>query len=107
MPIFALLSYIVRFIKAGLRREAQWSDILLLIPFSFLGIAIAVWLLVNIPAEVLTLAQGLFVVLYAIYSLLPQQNKTGSRYWAIPAGTRSKLLLSINLRVLAFRLWGS
>ena len=88
VPIFALLSYTGTIYQSyRLRREAQWSDILPLIPFSLLGIAIAVWLLVNIQAEVLTLALGLFVVLYAIYSLLPQQNKTGSRVWAIPAGT--------------------
>jgi uncharacterized membrane protein YfcA len=87
VPVFALLSYTGTIYQSySLRREAQWQDILPLIPFSFLGIAIAVWLLVNIPSEVLTLALGLFVMLYAIYSLLPQQDKTGSRYWAIPAG---------------------
>ncbi|MCK4866128.1 MAG: sulfite exporter TauE/SafE family protein [Gammaproteobacteria bacterium] len=87
VPIFALLSYTGTIYQSYiLRREAQWADILPLIPFSFLGIAIAVWLLMNIQAELLTLALGLFVVLYAIYSLLPQQDKTGSRYWAIPAG---------------------
>ena len=88
VPIFALLSYTGTIFQSyRLRREAQWSDILPLIPFSFLGIAIAVWLLVNVQAEVLTLALGLFVVLYAIYSLLPHQIKIGTRYWAIPAGT--------------------
>lgn len=88
VPIFALLSYTGTIYQSyTLRREAQWQDILPLIPFSFLGIAVALWLLVNLPAEVLTLALGSFVVLYAIYSLLPHQDKTGSRYWAIPAGT--------------------
>lgn len=88
VPIFGLLSYTGTIFQSyRLRREAQWRDILPLIPFSFLGIAIAVWLLVNIQAEVLTLALGVFVVLYAIYSLLPHQHKFGSRLWAIPAGT--------------------
>jgi uncharacterized protein len=87
VPIFALLSYTGTIYQSySLRRAAQWPDILPLIPFSFLGIAIAVWLLVNVQAEVLTLGLGLFVVLYAIYSLLPLRDKTGSRYWAIPAG---------------------
>ena len=88
VPIFALLSYTGTLYQSySLRREAQWQDILPLIPFSLFGIAIAVWLLMNIQAEVLTLTLGLFVVFYAIYSLLPHQDKTGSRYWAIPAGT--------------------
>ena len=87
VPIFALLGYTGTLYQSYcLRREARWPDILPLIPFTFLGIAIAVWLLVNIRAEVLTLALGVFVVLYAMYSLLPVQGKTGSRYWAIPAG---------------------
>ena len=88
VPIFGLLSYTGTIFQSyRLRREAQWRDILPLIPFSFIGIAIAVWLLVNIQAELLTLALGVFVVLYAIYSLLPHQHKFGSRLWAIPAGT--------------------
>ncbi len=87
VPIFGLLSYTGTIYQSyRLRREAQWRDIFPLIPFSFLGIAIAVWLLINIQAEILTLALGLFVVLYAIYSLLPHQDKAGSRYWAILAG---------------------
>ena len=88
VPIFGLLSYSGTIYQSyRLRHEAQWRDILPLIPFSLLGIAIAVWLLVNIQAEVLTLGLGLFVVLYAIYSLLPHQHQSGSRLWAIPAGT--------------------
>ena len=87
VPIFGLLSYTGTIYQSyRLRHEAQWRDVLPLIPFSLLGIAVAVWLLVNVQAEVLTLALGLFVVLYAIYSLLPRHEKTGSRYWAIPAG---------------------
>ena len=87
VPIFGLLSYTGTIYQSyRLRHEAQWRDVLPLIPFSLLGIAVAVWLLVNVQAEVLTLALGLFVVLYAIYSLLPKQEQTGSRYWAIPAG---------------------
>lgn len=87
VPIFGLLSYTGTLYQSfTLRNEAQWRDVWPLIPFSFLGIAIAVWLLMNIQAELLTLALGLFVLLYAIYSLLPHQDKTGSRFWAIPAG---------------------
>ena len=88
VPIIALVSYTGTIIQSyKLRHEAQWRDIWPLIPFSLLGIAIAVWLLVNIKAEVLTLALGIFVVFYAIYSLLQHNYKFGSRYWAIPAGT--------------------
>lgn len=88
VPVFALLSYSGTLYQSyRLRHETQWRDILPLIPFSFSGIAIAVWLLVNIQAEILTLALGVFVVLYAIYSLLPHQHQSGSRLWAIPAGT--------------------
>lgn len=87
VPVFSLLSYTGTVYQSySLRRETQWRDIFPLIPFSLLGIFIAVWLLVNVQAEILTLILGLFVMLYAIYSLFPQKEKTGSRRWAIPAG---------------------
>jgi uncharacterized membrane protein YfcA len=47
---------------------------------------LAVWLLVNINAKQLALAIELFVMGYALYSLLPTKSLTGPRLWAIPFG---------------------
>ena len=56
-----------------------------LIPFSLLGIFIAIWLLVNVDANKLVMALGVFVLLYSIYSLLPLPVHAGGRQWAIAA----------------------
>ena len=57
-----------------------------LIPFSLFGIAVAIWLLVNVDANKLVMALGVFVLLYSIYSLLPLPIHAGGRQWAIAAG---------------------
>jgi uncharacterized protein len=87
VPLFGLLSYAGTIIQSiSLRKQAAWKDILPLIPFSLMGISVALWLLINIRAETLTLFLGFFIVAYAIYSLLPDKKLSGGRKWAIVAG---------------------
>lgn len=87
VPVLGLLSYSGTIMQSfHLRKQVVWRDLLPLIPFSLTGIAIAVWLLVNIDANKLVLSLGVFVLLYSIYSLLPMSVHAGSRWWAIAAG---------------------
>lgn len=87
VPAVSLLSYGANLIQSfKLKQDSCWSDIWPLIPFCLLGVFLAVWLLVNVNAKQLTLAMGIFVMAYAVYSLLPIQKITGSRLWAIPFG---------------------
>lgn len=87
VPVLGLLSYGGTVMQSfHLRKQVSWSDMLPLIPFSLTGIAIAIWLLVNVDANNLIFALGVFVLLYSIYSILPYQVKAGSRRWAIVAG---------------------
>ena len=87
VPVLGLLSYGGTLTQSfQLRKQVVWRDMLPLIPFSLLGIAIAVWLLVNVDANSLVRALGVFVLLYSIYSLLPLSVHRGSRRWAIMAG---------------------
>lgn len=88
VPVLGLLSYSGTVMQSlSLKKHAQWRDIWPLIPFSLSGIIIALWLLVNINASTLTLALGVFIMLYAIYSLMPIKNITGGRKWAAVAGS--------------------
>ena len=49
VPILGLLSYSGTIMQSmQLRKQVSWRDMLPLLPFSIMGIAIAVWLLVNI-----------------------------------------------------------
>lgn len=87
VPVLGLLSYSGTIMQSmHLRKQVVWADLLPIIPFSFVGVAIAVWLLVNMDANRLITALGVFVVVYSIYSLLPLSVHTGSRKWAPVAG---------------------
>jgi uncharacterized membrane protein YfcA len=87
VPVLGILSYSGTVMQSiYLRKQVLWSDMLPIIPFSFIGIFIAVWLLVNVDANLLITALGVFVLLYSIYSLLPLPIHAGGRKWAIPAG---------------------
>ena len=87
VPVLGLLSYSGTIMQSiHLRKQVVWRDMLPLIPFSLLGIATAIWLLVNVDANSLVMALGVFVLLYSIYSLLPFPVHAGGRRWAIAAG---------------------
>lgn len=87
VPVLGLLSYSGTILQSiHLRKQVVWRDMLPLVPFSMLGIFIAIWLLVNLDANKLVMALGVFVLMYSVYSLLPLTIHAGSRKWAIVAG---------------------
>ena len=67
----------------AVRRE--WTR---LVPTIFLGTVTGVTLLVNLPRAAATLALGVFVLLFALYSLLrrPDEQRVVSAAWAWVAG---------------------
>jgi len=88
VPLLGLLSYSGTIMQSmHLRKQVSWRDMLPLLPFSIIGIAIAVWLLVNVSEYLLVRSLGVFVLLYSAYSLLPLPEPVGSRKWAIVAGS--------------------
>lgn len=87
VPALGLLSYIGTIIQSvSLRKHAVWRDILPLLPFSMLGIGVAIWLLVSVDANILAMSLGVFILLYSVYSLSSSTEPTGGRRWAIVAG---------------------
>jgi len=87
VPVLALLSYSGTVVQSvSFRKDVVWRDLLPLIPFSLAGITIALWLLVNVNVTILTFILGVFIFCYSIYSLIPRDIVTGSRWWAIIAG---------------------
>ena len=88
VPVLGLLSYSGTIMQSvQLRKQVVWKDLLPLMPFTLLGIFIAIWLLVNVDANVLVRSLGVFVLLYSVYSLLPLPDLSGSRKWAVVAGS--------------------
>ncbi len=88
VPVLGLLSYSGTVMQSiQLRKQVAWRDMLPLLPFSLLGIFIAIWLLINVDANNLVIALGVFIFLYSIYSLSPLPVHAGGRRWAIAAGS--------------------
>jgi len=70
------------------RRQADTRELLVLVPFTLVGLALGVTLLVKLPRDVTLLALGLFVCAYALYVMLGRRaEQRVSRRWAAPAGT--------------------
>jgi len=93
VPVLALVSYTGTVYQSfTYRRDVVWRDLWPLLPFSLAGITIALWLLVNADVTVLTLTLGIFIFCYAVYSLLPHEIKSGSRWWAVAAGSSAGLI---------------
>jgi len=87
VPVLGLLNYSGTLMQSfHLRKQVSWKDILPLIPFTLGGIAIAIWLLVNVDEKVLVRVLAGFVLCYSIYSLLPLPEFKGGRKWAIFSG---------------------
>ena len=60
-------------------REIAWHEQLVLIPFMVGGVAAGLWVLRAVSTSGLAKALGAFVILYAIYQMLPLPELRGSR----------------------------
>ena len=88
VPVIVLLDYLASS-SHGIRHSEriQWRDLLPLLPFSFVGVVVAIYLFSRVDAVLLSKGLGVFVILFAVYTLsglAPRHN--GGRLWAIPAG---------------------
>ena len=93
VPVLGLLSYTGTVYQSySYRHAVSWSNLLPLLPFSLLGIVLALWLLVNVERYILTFWLGVFIFCYSVYSLFMLSIKPGSRYWAILAGSFAGLV---------------
>ncbi len=93
VPVIVLLDYLAS-MSHGIRHfhHIQWRDLLPMIPFTLLGILFALFLLKQVEAGLLSDGLGIFIICYALYSLLPLPPLHGSRGWAAPLGTLAGLV---------------
>jgi uncharacterized protein len=75
------------------RKQADVRELLVLAPFTLVGLALGVTLLVRLPRDATLLALGIFVCAYALYVIFQRgpQRPLG-RTWAAPAGLLSGIL---------------
>ena len=75
------------------RKQADVRELLCLAPFTIIGLALGVTLLVSLPRKATLLALGAFVCGYALYTLLHRgPRRPLGRAWAAPAGLLSGVL---------------
>ncbi|TNF37414.1 MAG: sulfite exporter TauE/SafE family protein [Gammaproteobacteria bacterium] len=88
VPVVGLLDYIAATSHGfAHRKHINWKIILPLLPFTLIGIVAALYLFKTVDAHLLRKALGIFVLLFAAYTLFVNtQGLKGSRLWAIPAG---------------------
>jgi uncharacterized membrane protein YfcA len=93
VPIVVLLDYLAS-LSHGIKHfnHIQWRDMLPMLPFSFAGVLTALYLLNSLQPGLLTDALAVFILCYAVYSVLPFPVLKGSRLWAAPFGLLSGLI---------------
>ena len=87
VPVLASLDYVGSAAQSvhNVGRVA-WREILTLLPFSLVGVVLGIVFLRSAPTAVLSRSLGAFVVVYAIYRLLPTPPFPNSRFAAIVCG---------------------
>lgn len=88
VPLIVLLDYIASFTQGVSNRSAiRWKEILTLIPFSLVGVALALFVISQASMLLLTKALGVFIILFALYMLSGFTPKAdAARGWAAAAG---------------------
>src|SRR2546427_4597839 len=75
------------------RKQADVRELMVLAPFTIIGLALGVTLLVRLPRNATLLALGVFVCGYALYFMLHGGPwRPLGRVWAAPAGLASGVL---------------
>ena len=88
IPTMVLLDFIASVSHSIKHREvAQWKAIYPLLPFTVIGVLIALFIFKTVDTNLLVKSLGIFILLFALYSLFsPTPHRQGGTLWAVPAG---------------------
>jgi len=94
IPTMVLLDFIASVSHSIKHREvAQWKAIYPLLPFTVIGVLIALFIFKTVDTNLLVKSLGIFILLFALYSLFsPTPHRQGGTLWAIPAGVLGGLV---------------
>ena len=94
VPLIVLLDYLAS-LSQGIknRKDIRWLEIVSLIPFSLLGVLVAFFFLSRSNTLYLTKALGVFVILFAFFTLSGYSPKAKSaRTWGVIAGVSGGMI---------------
>lgn len=88
VPLVVTLDYSVSAGQCLKNREhIQWREIVPLLPFTLVGVGLALYLLKTVDPELLLRWLAVFILLFAVYNLFIKPSaRNFSRLWAMPAG---------------------
>ena len=87
VPLVVFLDYLGSASQGMNNRECiQWKEIWPLLPFSVIGVAISLYIMDSVKPEMLSVALGGFIILFAIYQLLPMKRGQARRVISVPSG---------------------
>jgi uncharacterized membrane protein YfcA len=88
IPMMVLLDFIASVSHSIKHREvALWKEIYPLLPFTVMGVLIALFIFKTVDTNLLVKSLGVFILLFALYSLFsPKPQKQGGKVWVVPAG---------------------
>lgn len=88
IPMIVLLDFAAAFrIGTRFRSDINKRELVYLLPFMLIGMVSGVLLLIELPANILLLALGIFVCGYGLYAARGRETTlTLSRAWSLPAG---------------------
>lgn len=94
VPLVVVLDYIASLTQGVSNRvDIRWREILPLIPFSLLGVVVALFFLSRSDAMLLTKALAVFIILFALYMLSGYTPKAGAaRGWGVLAGVSGGMI---------------
>jgi len=97
VPMVGLLDYTAALGHGvKLRNDIRWKLILPLLPFTLLGVLLALYLFNTVDAELLKKFLGGFIIVYSLYTLLTIKLHThSSPLWAVPGGIFGGLISTL------------
>lgn len=97
VPIIGFLDYISSLAHGlKLRSKIQWKKIIPILPFTMMGVLLALYLFNTTDAQILKKYLGGFIIVYALYMLLTIKPHThSSNLWAIPGGIIGGLISTL------------
>jgi len=87
VPLVVFLDYLGSASQGINNRESiHWREILPLLPFTVIGVAVSLFIMDSVRPEMLTVALGGFIILFAVYQLLPMKLGLANRFISVPSG---------------------